>query len=324
MSRNQEDIMKIVYLDAKTIGEDLDISCIGELGDAVIYSNTPQDEVKNVITDADVIIVNKLKLNESNLKYAPKLKLICITATGFDNIDVEYCKSHNIAVCNVVGYSSHSVALLTVTMALNLSMKMSDFTDYVQDGSYSKSDIANKLTPTFHELHGKIWGIVGLGAIGKQVADVAQALGCKVIAFKRTPDNTIPCCNLSYLFKKADIISVHLPLNNETRGIINRELISQMKEDAILINVARGAVTDEQALADAVLNNKIGGIGIDVYSEEPFSENHPFYKLIGNKKAYFTPHMAWGAYEARMRCIEQVTENIKAFYRGEIKNRLDL
>lgn len=316
--------MKIVYLDAKTIGEDLDISCISELGDAVIYSNTPQDEVKNVITDSDVIIVNKLKLNESNLQYASKLKLICITATGFDNIDVEYCKSHNIAVCNVVGYSSHSVAQLTITMALNLSMKMSDFTDFVQDGSYTKSGIANKLTPTFHELHGKIWGVVGLGAIGRQVANVAQALGCKVIAFKRTPDNTIPCCNLSYLFKKADIISVHLPLSDETRGIIDKELISLMKNDAILINVARGAVTDEAALAEAVLESKIGGIGVDVYSEEPFSEHHPFYKLIGNKKALLTPHMAWGAYEARERCIKQVIENIKAFYRGEIKNRLDV
>lgn len=316
--------MKIVYLDAKTIGEDLDVSHIRELGDAVIYPNTPQEEVKNVITDTDVIIVNKLKLNESNLQYAQNLKLICITATGYDNIDIEYCKSRNIAVCNVVGYSSHSVAQLTIAMALNLSMKLSDFTNYVQDGSYTKSGIANKLTPTYHEMNGKIWGVVGLGAIGRQVASVAQALGCKVIAFKRTPDNTIPCCNLSYLFKKADIISVHLPLNDDTRGIIDKELISQMKKDAILINVARGAVTDETALADAVLEDRIGGIGVDVYSEEPFSQNHPFYKLIGNKKALLTPHMAWGAIDARERCIEQVKENIRAFYRGEIKNRLDL
>ena len=316
--------MKIVYLDAKTIGEDLDLSSISEFGDILIYPNTPQEDVKNVITDADVIIVNKLKLNESNLQYAKNLKLICITATGYDNIDIDYCKQHNIAVCNVVGYSSHSVAQLTIAMALNLSMRLSDFTDYVQDGSYTKSGIANKLTPTYHEMNGKIWGVVGLGAIGRQVANVAQALGCKVIAFKRTPDSTIPCCNLSYLFKKADIISVHLPLNGETRGIINKELISSMKEDAILINVARGAVTDEQALAEAVLDNKIGGIGVDVYSEEPFTQNHPFYKLLGNKRALLTPHMAWGAYEARNRCIEQVIDNIKAFYRGDIKNRLDI
>ena len=316
--------MKIVYLDAKTLGDDLDLSAVSELGEAVIYENTPQNEVKNVIVDADVIIVNKLKLNESNLPCATKLKLICITATGYDNVDINYCREHNIAVCNVVGYSSHSVAQLTVAMALNLSMKLRDFTDFVDDGSYTKSGVANKLTPTYHEMNGKVWGIVGLGAIGRQVANVASAFGCKVIAYKRTPDSSIPCCNLSYLFKKSDIISVHLPLSDETKNIIDKELISQMKEDAILINVARGAVTDESALAEAVLENRIGGIGVDVYSQEPFSEEHPYYKLIGNKKALFTPHMAWGAYEARTRCLDEVLENIKAFFSGEIRNRLDI
>lgn len=316
--------MKIVYLDAKTLGEDLDLSAVSELGEAVIYQNTPQDEVKNVITDADVIIVNKLKLNESNLPYAKNLKLICITATGYDNIDIEYCKAHNIGVCNVVGYSSHSVAQLTIALALNLSMNLRSYTDFVDDGSYTASGVANKLTPVYHEMNGKIWGVVGLGAIGRQVANVATALGCKVIAFKRTPDSSIPCCNLSYLFKKADIISVHLPLNEDTKGIIDSELISQMKENAILINVARGAVTDEDALAKAVLENKIGGIGVDVYSKEPFDESHPFYKLLGNQKALLTPHMAWGAYEARVRCLDEVLENIKAFFRGEIRNRLDI
>lgn len=316
--------MKIVYLDAKTIGEDIDLSIVKNAGDAVIYPNTPQEEVKNVITDTDVIIVNKLKLNESNLKYAKNLKLICVTATGYDNIDIEYCKAHNIAVCNVVGYSSHSVAQLTIAMALNLSMKLSNYTEYVDDGSYTKSGIANKLSPTYSEMQGKIWGVVGLGAIGRQVANIASALGCKVIAFKKTPDNTIPCCNLKYLFKKSDIISVHLPLNNETRSIIDEEMISLMKKDAILINVARGAITDENALANAILEDKIGGIGIDVYAQEPFSETHPFYKLLGNKKAFLTPHMAWGSLEARTRCIEQVVDNIHKFYNGEIKNRLDL
>ncbi len=316
--------MKIVYLDAKTIGDDLDVSSFGELGDVVVYQNTPQEQVKNVICDADVIIVNKLKLNESNLKFAEKLKLICITATGYDNIDVDYCRENKIAVCNVVGYSSHSVAQLTVAMALNLSMKLSAFTDFVNDGSYTKSGVANKLTPAYYELNGKTWGIVGLGAIGRQVAKVAEAFGCKVIAFKRTPDSSIPCCNLSYLFKKSDIISVHLPLTDETRGIISKELISQMKENAVLINVARGAVTDEAALAEAVSENRIGGIGVDVYSEEPFSENHPFYKLLGNEKALLTPHMAWGAVDARVRCLDEVKENIRAFFHGEIRNRIDL
>ena len=316
--------MKIVFLDAKTLGDDLDLSSFSKLGEAIIYDNTPQEQVAGAIEDADIVVLNKLKLNESNLCSAKNLKLICVAATGYDNIDIDYCKANNIAVCNVVGYSANSVAQLTLAMALNLYTNLSEYTDYVNDGSYSKSVVANKLTPVYREMNGKIWGVVGLGAIGRQVANVALALGCKVIAYKRTPDSTIPCCNLAYLFKKADIISVHLPLSDETRGIIDKDLISSMKENAILINVARGAITDEKALADALLENKIAGIGIDVYSEEPFSKDHPFYKLLGNKRALLTPHMAWGAYESRVRCLEQVLDNIDAFLKGEFKNRLDV
>ena len=316
--------MKLVFLDAKTLGDDLDFSEFNELGELHIYDNTSQDDVADVINGADVVILNKLKLNESNLKSAKNLKLICVTATGYDNIDIEYCKANGIAVCNVVGYSSNSVAQLTVAMALSLYTNLADFTEYVNDGSYTNSNVANKLTPVYHEISGKIWGIVGLGAIGRNVANIANALGCKVIAYKRTPDNTIPCCNLAYLFKKADIISVHLPLTSKTKGLIDEELISSMKENAIFINVARGAITDEEALAKAVLEGKIGGIGIDVYSSEPFATTHPFYQLIGNKRALFTPHMAWGAYESRVRCLEQVLLNIKTFFSGGIKNRVDI
>ena len=316
--------MNIVILDAKTLGDDVDISAVHELGETTIYDNIAQNDVENAIKNCDVVILNKLKLNKSNLESAKNLKLICVTATGYDNIDIDYCKSRGIAVCNVVGYSSDSVAQVTVAMALSLYTNLAEYTEFVNNGDYTKSGVANKLTPTFSEMRGKIWGVVGLGAIGRQVANVASALGCKVIAFKRTPDSTIPCCNLSYLFKKSDIISIHLPLNDETKGIIDKELISSMKENAILINVARGAVTDEKALAEALLENKISGIGIDVYSQEPFSGEHPFYQLLGNKRALLTPHMAWGAYEARTRCFEQVLENIKAFFSGEIKNRLDI
>jgi len=316
--------MKIVFLDSKTLGDDIDLSAVYELGDVCINENTPQTEVKNKILDADVVVLNKLKLNESNLSSARNLKLICVTATGYDNIDIEYCKSRNIAVCNVVGYSSNSVAQLTAALALSLYTNLSDYTEYVNNGSYTKSGVANKLTPVYREMSGKIWGVVGLGGIGRQVANIASALGCKVIAYKRTPDNTIPCCNLHYLFEKSDIISLHLPLSEETKGIIDKNLIASMKKDAILINVARGAITDEKALAQAVLENKIGGIGVDVYSEEPFLENHPFYKLLGNKKALLTPHMAWGAYESRQRCLDEVIENIKSFIKGGTKNRLDI
>lgn len=316
--------MKIVQLDAKTIGDDIDLSFLSQLGETVIYPNTSQNDVKNVITDADVIIVNKLKLNESNLAYAKNLKLICITATGYDNIDIDYCKNNNIAVCNVVGYSTHNVAQLTVAMALNLTMRLSNFKEYVDDGSYTKSGVANKLSPTYHEMYGKTWGVVGLGSIGKQVANIAQALGCNILAFKRSPDPDFDCVDLVEIFEKSDIISIHLPLSESTKGIIDKTLISKMKKDAVLINVARGAITDEEALANAVISDNIGGIGVDVYSQEPFSESHPFYKLLGNEKTFFTPHMAWGSYEARKRCMEEVYENIKSFYDGKIRNRLDL
>ncbi len=316
--------MKMVHLDAKTIGDDIDLSYFSDLGEIIICPNTPQENIESAICDADVIIVNKLKLNKDNLKFAKNLKLICETATGYDNIDIDYCKQNNIAVCNVVGYSSHNVAQLTIAMALNLTMKLNEFNEYVDNGSYTKSGIANKLSPTYHEMYGKVWGVVGLGAIGKQVANVATALGCDVLAFKRNSDPDYNCVSLEEIFEKSDIISLHLPLSDSTKGLIDKNLISKMKKDAIFINVARGAITNEAALADAILNDKIGGIGIDVYSQEPFSENHPFYKLLGNKKTYLTPHMAWGSYEARKRCMDEVYENIVSFFNGKIRNRLDL
>ncbi len=315
--------MKISILDASTLGADISYSSLEALGETVVYQTTAPSDVSANIGDSDVVIVNKIKLHEENLKSAVNLKLICVAATGYDNIDLNYCRANGIGVCNVVGYSTNSVAQITLAMALSLSSNLPAYTEYVNSGKYTKSGVANRLIPVYHELAGKVWGIVGLGNIGKQVGRVAKAMGCRVISFKRTPDREFPCCNLSYLFQHADIISVHLPLTEETRGIISKELIDTMKPDAILINVARGAVADEAALADAILDNKIGGLGIDVYSEEPFGDAHPFQKLLHHPNVCLTPHMAWGAYESRCRCLEEIVLNIKAFFAGEIRNRLD-
>ena len=315
--------MKISVLDASTLGADISYTALRELGETVLYQNTAPDEVATNIADSEVIIVNKIKLNESNLKDADHLKLICVAATGYDNIDIAYCRKKGIAVCNVVGYSTNSVAQVTLAMALSLSTNLSSFTQFVSSGDYTKSGIANKLTPVYHELDGKVWGVVGLGNIGKQVARVAKAMGCRVISFKRIPDREFPCCNLSYQFQHADIISVHLPLTDETKGIISKDLIETMKENAILINVARGAVTDEAALADAVLNGKIGGFGADVYSVEPFPAGHPYEKILHLPNVCLTPHMAWGAFESRCRCLDEIVLNIQSFLRGELRNRLD-
>ena len=316
--------MKICVLDAATIGQDVSPKILSLPGDTEVFQTSNDTEVIERIKECDVAVLNKVKLNRENLKYARNLKLICVLATGFDNIDIPYCKERGIAVCNVCGYSTDSVAQLTLSMALSLCTNLSQFNSYVKSSEYTKSGIANHLTPTFHELAGKTWGVIGLGNIGKKVARIASAMGCNILAYKRTLDTEFTCCDLETICEKSDIISVHLPLSDETRGIISRGLIGKMKKTAVFINVARGAVTDESALADAIKNGMLGGIGVDVYSAEPFPKNHPFNAIMQLDNVCLTPHMAWGAYEARVRCVEEVAENIKAFFEGKIRNRVDI
>lgn len=317
-----EDI-KIAILDSGTIGDDIDYSIYDKFGRVEIYENTNPRQVQFRVMDADVIIINKIKLNEGNLSSAKKLKLICVAATGYDNIDIEYCRRRKIAVCNVKGYSTDSVAQLTVSMALSLVNHLSQYDGFVKSGRYSASGVQNCLKPVFHELRGMTWGIVGLGAIGMRVADIARVLGCEVLAFKRRRDPLYRCVSLEELCEKSDIISVHLPLTEQTRGIISRDMILHMKENAIVINAARGAVTDEAALADAMAEGRIGGLGVDVYSTEPVGITSPYMKLTDNPAVIFTPHMAWGAYEARVRCMEEIMYNIEAFFKGKRRNRVD-
>ena len=257
-------------------------------------------------------------------KNAKKLKLICVTATGYDNIDLNYARENSIAVCNVRGYSTDSVCQVTVSMALYLLSNIYEYEKYVSSGEYTKSGVANRLSPVYHEISGKTWGIVGLGNIGRQVAKVAEALGCKVICHKRTEDKEFRCVSLETLMRESDIISVHVPLSKETENMIDKEMISLMKKESILINVARGAVCDEAALCEAVRAGRIAGIGIDVYSKEPFSKDSPYNSVMHLPNVCLLPHMAWGAYEARERCVCEVIENINAFFNGEIRNRVEM
>jgi len=314
--------MKIVFLDASTLGADIDLSLYKKYGELTVYQSTAQEEFADHVADSDVVIINKLKVGRHNLPACPSVKLICVTATGYDNIDTEYCKEKGIAVCNVVGYSTQNVAQLTVAMALSLICHLGEYNRSVADGTYSRGAVANILTPVYHEIYGKTWGIVGYGNIGKQVGAVAKALGCKVIVHKRTEIEGEECVDIDTLCKESDIISVHTPLNDGTRGLISRERIAMMKNDAIFINVARGAVVDEAALTDAILNKKIGGIGVDVYSKEPFPTDHPYASIAGRDNVIFTPHMAWGSYEARVRCCDEIALNIEAFLAGERRNRV--
>lgn len=315
--------MKIVILDAKTLGDDLSLSPLLEVGECTVYENTAPEEVAERIADCDVAVLNKVKLGKENLQYS-SLKLICVAATGFDNIDVAYCREKGIGVCNVVGYSSQSVAQITAAMVLSLSTHLSVYNDFVRTGAYTESGVANRLTPVYHELYGKTWGIVGFGNIGKTVAGVAKALGCEIVVCKRTPEEGYTCTDIDTLCEKADIISLHTPLNDSTRNLINRERLAKMKKDVILVNTARGAVTDEAAVAEAVQSGNIGAFGTDVYAQEPFGKEHPFYGIRNLPNVLLTPHMAWGAYEARARCLAEIVANIKDFYAGGTRSRVDL
>lgn len=315
--------MKITVLDLETIGTDLDVAPLEAIGETEVYNFTDADKVAERIEESDVVLINKIKLNESNLATAKNLKLICIFATGYDNIDTKYCKEHGIAVCNVPGYSTQNVAQLTIAMVMQLINKMPEYTGYVRDGSYTASGMPNKLTPVYHEAYEKTWGIVGYGNIGKQVGKVAEAFGCNVIVNKRTPAEGAKCVDLETLCRESDIITIHTPLNDSTRGLIDAEHIAMMKDGVIVVNVARGAVTDEAALAKAVKDGKIAGLGVDVYSVEPFPQDHPFYEIKELPQVCLTPHIAWGAYESRVRCLSEVAENVRAFFAGEMRNRVD-
>lgn len=314
--------MKITLLDSATLGDDLDLSSLSRFGEVEAFAKTEPENVAERIKNSDCVIVNKVRLNSETVGRAEKLKIVCIAATGYDNVDLEFMKERGVGVCNVVGYSTDSVAQLTLAAVLSLATNLPQFNRHVASGAYSKGENANCLTPVYHELSGKIWGIVGFGNIGRKVGQIAKAIGCRVIVNKRTPAEGWECTDIDTLCETADIITVHTPLNDSTRNLISAERISKMKPDALVINVARGAVCDEEALCKAVAEGKLGGIGADVYSNEPFGENSPYYAVKDMDNVCLTPHMAWGAYEARVRCLSEIEKSIDAFLSGKKYSRL--
>lgn len=315
--------MKTAVLDGKTLGEMLDLSLLEEFGEVEIYENSAPDEIAARIADCDIAIVNKLKMNEKTIGENTSLKLICVFATGYDNIDLDFCRSRGIGVCNVVGYSTMSVAQLTASVALSLVMHLPEYTRCVSSGKYSAGGTANMLSPVYHELSGKTWGIAGCGNIGRAVGRIASALGCRVVAYNRSSSDEFENVGLDELCRESDIISVHLPLNDGTRGLFGKEEIAKMKSTALFINMARGAVTDETALAEAIKQGRLGGLGCDVYTKEPFGTDHPFYEIREYENVCFTPHMAWGALEARRRCLDEIILNIRSFLGGGRRSRVD-
>lgn len=312
--------MTIVILDYATLGYDLDLTPAERFGKVIKYENSTQNEAAERVKDADVIIVNKIKMNEAVLKNAKSLKLICETATGYDNIDLDYCTKKGILVSNTPAYSSQCVAQVTVSMVCSLATHLKEYRECVASGKYTADGVPNSLVPIYHELCGKTWGIIGYGNIGNTVGKIADAFGCKVIVNKRTPVPECECVSVDELISRADIISIHCPLNENTRNLIDVRELSMMKKDVILVNVARGGVWNEEAVANAILNGTIGAMGCDVFTKEPFDTNHPFYKIKDFDNVLLTPHMAWGSFESRTRCYSTVISNIEAYLKGEPTN----
>lgn len=316
--------MKIVILERNSVGTDVSVDCISDFGDVEIYGNTVTiEEVRERVRDADIVIANKSPLREDTLKDAPKVRLICEFATGYDNCDLAYCRSRDIKVANVRDYCTAMVAQHTFTLALALSQKLFHYDNYVKSGKYSAQDRFSNFDLPFYELVGKTWGIVGMGNIGRRVAKIAEAFGCKVIFYSIT--GTSDCTEYrrvdkETLFAESDFLSLHCPLSDLSRNFIDAQALRAMKSTAVLVNVARGQVVDNAALYEALVNEEIAAAGLDVVEKEPLEVDNPLSRFGDGNRLIITPHLAWASVEARRRCVEEAYQNIAAFLRGEERN----
>ncbi len=317
--------MKIVTLERSSVGMDCDTSRWQELGEVVEYRVTPYEEISERVADADVIVANKCRLNEETLRLATHVKMIAEMATGYDNINLDYCREKNIAVANVSGYSTDAVVQHTFALAFYVMEHLSYYDRYVKSGAYAAQDEFAHYAKHFHELSQKTWGIVGTGNIGQGVAKVAAAFGCRVLFYSASGKYTVDgyeMTDLETILKESDILSLHCPLTEKTKYLINSGSLRKMKKTAYLINVARGAVVNNSDLAQALREGVIAGAGLDVLEQEPISGDNPLAKIMDSERLIITPHMAWGAVEARQRCADEVYENIRAFMNGESRNRI--
>ncbi len=308
--------MKLVFLDAKSVGEDIDLSKYNKLGEFVTYDFSTSEQIPERCFDADVIITNKCVMNEESIGNAQNLKLVCVTATGTNNLDKDYLAKRNIAWRNVAGYSTESVAQHTFAMLFYLLEKLSYYDAYVKDGKYANDTLFTHFAEHFHEINGKTWGIIGLGAIGRRVADIAKLFGANVIYYSTTGKNiqdNYARVDFDTLLKTSDIISVHAPLTPETEGLMNAEAFAKMKETAIFLNLGRGAIVVEQDLASALANKTIAAAGLDVLCEEPMSPNSPFLPFKDSKRLLITPHIAWASVEARTNLMDIIYHQIEEF-----------
>ena len=308
--------MKIVFLDAKTIGDDIDISGFDALGDVVRYNfSTPEESLERT-KDADVVIINKVEINEKTIGNADHLKLVCVTATGTNNLDKEYLAKRRIEWRNVAGYSTETVAQHTFALLFFLMEKLSYYDEYVKSEKYVGDVMFTHFSNVFHEVNGKTWGIIGLGNIGRRVAEIAKLFGCRVIYYSTSGQNN----NADYervsfeeLLAQSDVVSVHAPLDENTKGLMNYKAFAQMKKTAIFLNLGRGPIVVEQDLADALNEGLIAAAGLDVLSVEPMSADNPLREIKDSEKLIITPHIAWASVEARTRLMEIICNQIKEY-----------
>ncbi len=316
--------MKIVILERLSVGIDVSIDIFNDLGEVTSYDNTVEEaDIRERVKDADVVIFNKAKMNESTLKDAPNVKLICAFATGYDCVDLEYCKKRGITVCNVVNYSTDAVAQHTFAMMFYLLEHLPHYDKYVKSGEYGAQSRFSNFDLPFVELAGKTWGIVGMGNIGRKVAHIAQAFGCRVIFYSASGNSSCTDyerVDFDTLLKESDFLSTHCPLSDKTRDLIDAQALKKMKNTAILINVARGPVVNNVDLYDALEKGEILAAGLDVIMQEPITDDNPLSKIMDSNKLLITPHMAWASTEARYRLVNEVYENIKAFYANNPRN----
>lgn len=310
-------------METDTLGDDVDLSGFDQFGQVTKYNKSVPTENADRVKDADIIIVNKVPMNEDTLQNSKNLKLICVTGTGTNIVDFDYTNRRNITVTNVKSYSTQSVIQHTFALLFYVFEKLNYYDNFVKCGDYAKSDIFSRFDKKFNELYGKTWGIIGLGEIGRGVADVAKAFGCNIIYYStsgRNVNTAYKQVNFDTLLSTSDIISIHAPLNSATENLIDEEALKRMKKSSILLNLGRGPIVNEDALANALETEEIAAAGLDVIKIEPMSPNNPLLRIQDSTRLIITPHIAWATIEARKRCVEEVHENIQAFLREEERN----
>lgn len=309
--------MNIIFLDADTIGRDIDLTVFEKLGNVTVYGFSSQEEMRERVADADVIILNKMLANAYTLEKAARLKLVCVTATGTNNLDKEYLAQRGIEWRNVAGYSTECVTQHTFAMLFYLFEKLPYYDNYVKSEAYVDNTTFTHFANVFHELNGMTWGIIGLGAIGRRVAQIAAAFGCRVIYYSTSGKNNQPDyerVSFEELLSRSDIISVHAPLNDRTEGLMNRKAFQKMKKSAIFLNLGRGPIVIEQDLADALQAGELAAAGLDVLCTEPMRADNPLKSIKDSGRLLITPHIAWAGAETRIRLMDTIWHQIQTFF----------